>query len=257
MRSARVPAGLVVALLVLMTTWLLARAEQPSGALYVTTLPAGADVWIDGTYLGRSPVYADALATGHHSLTLTKTGWIVQELDVEVKAGQPVISSIALTPVQHSHGSAMGSFVVRGAPAGAKLSLDGLPLDPSARPYKISAGVHRVTLTTAKGNMTSSFTVYPDTITAVVLHEPGVQQLRSSVVAPAERYLPAGAFSLVGKKVTIRYQGHVVIAHLGEHVVRFDGTAVDYGGVAETIDGKLYLPIELLERLHAETARSH
>ena len=41
-----------------------------------------ADVWIDGIYVGRSPLVLDALAAGRHTLGLTKTGWDPQQLDV-------------------------------------------------------------------------------------------------------------------------------------------------------------------------------
>ena len=36
----------------------------PTGGVYVTTLPAGADVWVDGTYLGHSPIVLAAVGAG-------------------------------------------------------------------------------------------------------------------------------------------------------------------------------------------------
>ncbi len=57
-------------------------AAVPTGSLYVTTLPTGADVWIDGTYVGRSPLVLGGLAGGRHTVGLTKTGWDPLQLDV-------------------------------------------------------------------------------------------------------------------------------------------------------------------------------
>ncbi len=258
-QRARALVGLVVVLLLLLGPARgAAIAEQPSGALYVTTLPAGADVWVDGTYLGRSPIFADALALGSHRVTITKTGWAVQAVDVEVKPGT-TLSSIELTPAVRARIKATGAFDVRGLPDGAHLLLDGLPIDQKLpKPYKVSAGTHRVSFETTRGRMTRTFTVFPETTTEVVLREPASETARSPVVAPVDNYLPAGSCSIEGKKVVVRYDGHVVIAHLGEHAVRFDNALVEYDGVAQTIGGKLYLPLELLERLaDADTSRSH
>ncbi|MDP9106421.1 MAG: PEGA domain-containing protein, partial [Candidatus Eremiobacteraeota bacterium] len=75
-------------------------AAVPTGSLYVTTLPTGADVWIDGTYVGRSPLVLGALAAGHHTVGLTKTGWDPLQLDVSVVAAQTTLSSTRLEPAR-------------------------------------------------------------------------------------------------------------------------------------------------------------
>jgi len=75
-----------------------ARAELPSGGVYVTTLPGGADIWIDGTYVGHSPVLVDALLSGHHAITLAKAGWNVQEVDVNISPSAVTMSSTRLVP---------------------------------------------------------------------------------------------------------------------------------------------------------------
>src|SRR5260370_37931827 len=62
-------------------------AAPSAGGGYVATVPSGADVWIDGTYCGRSPVLLDALAEGRHMLTPTKAGWNVQERRVDIPGG--------------------------------------------------------------------------------------------------------------------------------------------------------------------------
>ena len=79
---------------------------------------------------------------------------------------------------------------------------------------------------------------------------------RSPVVAAAEDYLPDENFSVEGKKVVIRYAGHVVVGYLGEQQVRFDGATVAYDGAPQSIAGKLYLPLALLEKLTDDMSKS-
>jgi hypothetical protein len=228
-----------------------ARAEVPSGGVYITTLPAGAEIWIDGTYVGRSPVFIDALPSGKHAVTITKTGWLVQEIEAGVVAGKVSLSSIKLEPGPRAlAGKASGTLALRGVPAGTKVELDGLPFGGDAQqPIPLSAGMHRVTLVAPRGKTTRTFSILPEMVTQVVVQQLPADVARSSVVAPVDDYLPAGSYSMEGKKIVVRYGGHVVVARLGETTVRFDGAAIAYDGAPETIGRKLYLPLELLERL--------
>jgi hypothetical protein len=236
-----------------------ALAEEPSGAVYVTTLPSGADIWVDGTYVGRAPVLVDALEPGHHELTVTKTGWVVQEVDVVVPAGSVAMSSTHLAAGPKAlAGSATGSIVLRSVPDGAELELDGVPFTPPVgKPMTVDAGPHRITLTLAHAKMTRLITVMPDTATDVVLRAPRTdEEVRSPVVAPAEDYLPTDNFSIEGKKIVVRYAGHVVVAYLGETQMRIDGSPIEYDGAPQSIGGKLYLPLALLEKLSDDMSNS-
>ncbi|MBD5653870.1 MAG: PEGA domain-containing protein [Candidatus Eremiobacteraeota bacterium] len=250
----RIAPGLVASLFALATG--IAGAETVSGGMYVTTLPAGADVFVDGIYVGHAPVLVDALLPGHHALTITKTGWIVREVDVTVLPNAVVMASTQLSAGPRVFaGSAAGNVIVRGAPAGATLTIDSNPFTgQSGTAVALSAGPHRITMTTSRGRTTHSFNVLPETTTDVVLVEPHDPESRSAVVAPAEDYLPTDAFSLEGKKIVVRYAGHVVVAHVGDSAVRLDGATVAYGSAPEAIGGKLYLPIQLLEKLTDDTS---
>ena len=227
------------------------RAEVPAGGVYITTLPAGADIWIDGTYVGRSPVFIDALPHGRHSVTITKSGWLVQEAEIDVTAGKIALSSIKLEPGPRAlAGKASGMLALRGVPSRTHVELDGLARGGEVqKPIALSAGTHRVTITMPRGKTTRTFSVFPEMVTQVVVQQLPADAARSSVVAPVDEYLPPGSYSIEGKKIVVRYGGHVVIAHLGETTVRFDGAAIAYDGAPETIGRKLYLPLELLERL--------
>jgi hypothetical protein len=225
-------------------------AVSSSGGVYVTTLPSGADVWVDGTYCGPSPVLVDALAQGHHAITLTKSGWNVQEIDIDIPGGGVALSSTKLVAGARTGGTnATGRVVLRGLRAGAKVSIDGASPAPAHGPMVFPAGVHTVTFTSAQGAITRSFTVLPETTSELVLHDEPTTDSRVGVIAPATDYLPPEAIALDGRKLHIRYLGHEVVAHLDENTLRLDGSQVSYDSSPSVINGKLYLPLDLLETL--------
>ncbi|MGH7728804.1 MAG: PEGA domain-containing protein [Vulcanimicrobiaceae bacterium] len=249
----RVLLAMVLAVILLGATSLPSPSgATPSGAVYVTTLPSQAGVWIDGTYVGRSPIYVDGLLAGHHSLTVTKTGWEAYDGAVDVVAGGVAMASTRLEAADGAIDPAgSGLLVVLGTPPGAKLSLDGAPFrgKPGA-PLRVADGLHALVETSGGNALARSVTVLPQTTTAVIFEAPpSAGDARSAVIAPAESYVPASAISLEGNKVVVRYLGHVVVGHIGERAIRFDGKPVAYGGAPQTIGGKLYLPLELLVRL--------
>jgi len=227
-------------------------AAVPTGSLYVTTLPSGADVWIDGTYVGRTPLVVDALATGHHTLGVTKTGWRPLQLDVSIVAGQTTLSSMRLEQERAGLRPPLGSISIHGVVA-AEAFLDGIETAPSKDgTYPASAGTHQLAVRTARGRITRSVTVWPQTRTDV-LFQPDVEPPRPSVVAPAEDYMPKSAIQVEGEKVVVRYGGHEVVAHLGLTMYRIDGKVVDYGQAPTMIGSRLYLPLDLLTMLSSGT----
>ncbi|HTV73384.1 MAG TPA: PEGA domain-containing protein [Candidatus Acidoferrales bacterium] len=228
-----------------------ARADvSSSGGVYVTTLPSGADVWVDGTYCGPSPVLVDALAQGRHAITLTKTGWNVQEVDVDIPGGGITLSSTKLAPgTRGGETATTGTVVVRGLAAGAKISIDGAPPQAVSGPMTFPAGSHTVTFDGAQGATTRSFTVLPETTSELVLHDIPTTEARAGVIAPATDYLPPDAIDLDGRRLLIHYLGHEVVAHLDENTLRLDGSDVSYDSAPSVINGKLYLPLDLLETI--------
>ncbi|MBD5635840.1 MAG: PEGA domain-containing protein, partial [Candidatus Eremiobacteraeota bacterium] len=235
-------------------------AGTPAGGVYITTLPAGADVWIDGTYVGRAPILVDALATGHHALTITRTGWLVQEVDVSVPPGGVVMSSTRLAAGPRAFAVApAGSVGVRQVTAGASLLLDGTAFNANpGQAVPLAAGPHQIAIVTPKGRATRSFTVLPDTATELVLRtEQSSGGARSAVVAPADDYVGSDAYTIEGQKIVLRTNGHLVVAHFGDTAVRYDGVAIAYDAAPTSIGGKLYLPLALLEKLSDDTSKAH
>jgi len=258
MSKLRRSLALLGALLVVSVAPPVAGADSGTGGVYVATIPAGADIWLDGTYVGRSPVAVDGLAGGHHAITITKTGWSVRELDVEVVADKVVVAGTELIAEPHAGARSEneGDLSLRGLDPGMKVLLDGAPLSGEVRrPIPLLAGAHHLAITTASGEVTRTFHIWPDTTTEVIVHAPAAGEGRSAVVAPAEDYLPAGSFTLEGAKIVVHYGGHTVVAHIGEVTVRYDGVALTYDGAPQTIAGRLYLPLELLEKLTAGTSK--
>ena len=238
------------------------RASAPasvSGGIYVTTLPSGADVFLDGTYVGHSPVLLSGLDRGRYSLTLTKPGWVVREIEVGVPRGTVTLFSTRLVPGPRAYaGNATGNLLVRGALPGASLLVDDTPLQTApGQAIVLPAGSHRVSVVTSRGRTNRSIDVMPDMTTEVVVESPRESQsdAHSAIVAPAEDYLPTDNFALEGQKVTVHYGGHTIVCHLGVNTVRFDGRTRAYSSAAEVIGNKLYLPLTLLETLTGDSAK--
>jgi hypothetical protein len=227
-------------------------AAVPTGSLYVTTLPSGADVWIDGTYVGRSPLVLGGLATGRHTVGLTKNGWNPLQLDVSVIAAQTTLSSTKLDRANTGVAPQPGSIAIHGIPADATY-VDGVAATPSKDgTILVSAGTHLLAVRTPRGRITRTVQVWPLTRTDVVL-QPDVEAPRPSVVAPAEDYVPRSAIRIDGEKVVIRYGGHEVIGRIGATSYRVDGRSVDYGEAPTMIGLRLYLPLDLLTTLSSGT----
>ena len=211
-------------------------------------------MWLDGTYIGHSPVILDALTAGRHTVSLNRTGWTSQDIDVSVVAGTTSLSCVALTRATAAVRGG-GSFTLRGIPVRA-LAVDGvpLPLDKTGT-YNVSSGAHELVAQTASGKMTRDVTIYPDMRTDIVLRTDEAAQ-HSAVVAPATDYLPGDALKIDGARVTIKYARHEVDAMLGATTYRYDGRSVSYDAAPTRIGAALYLPLELLKQLTANDPKA-
>jgi hypothetical protein len=220
----------------------------PTGGVFVTTLPAGADVWVDGTYLGRSPIVLDALGTGPHRLTLTRTGWTSQDVPVTVVPATTITASVILVR-EGKQPDAGGWIAIHGGRVGG-ITLDGEPVVVGKDGmFAAGAGTHDVTMLLPAGKVTRSVTVYPQTRTDVALLDDA--QTRSVVIAPADDYVPADAVRVDGAEITIHTAHHDVVAHLGSVSYTVDRRALAFDAAPTVIKNRVYLPIELLTLLAA------
>ncbi len=217
-------------------------AILPFGSVYVSSLPSGADVWIDGSYIGRTPVLIDGLRTGKHSLTVTKTGWKVEEIDSEIAPGATTPAWVQLTALKPP--PATGSLVLDGVESGARVSIDGQSARSVQARYEIPAGQHHLTVREPAAKFERDVTIYPDQTTHVLLLAPA--QSHSAIVAPISDYMPANAAKIQGDRLVVRWNAHSVKGRLGDAKFIVDGREVVYDAPAGMVGGKLYLPLELL-----------
>jgi hypothetical protein len=221
---------------------LLAAGVLPFGGLYITSLPSGADVWVDGSYIGRTPLLIDGLREGKHAVTVTKAGWQVEEVDQNVAAGVTTSATVQLEPLKplHTH----GKIALHGLDRAAHVSLDGGPWLPLQSEYEATVGTHHLAVREPEAKFERMLVVYPEQTTHVLFAAPA--DPRSAVVAPVEAYLPASAAKVSNSRVVIRWGGHVAVGHLGDARFLVDGHDVVYDAPAGMVRGKLYLPLDLI-----------
>jgi hypothetical protein len=223
-----------------------------TGSLYITTLPSAADVWIDGTYVGRTPLVLDALASGHHTVGIAKAGWTPQQLDISIVPAQTTLSSVRLPRAKPELSAAPGSIALHG-PRVDMVLIDGVPARPGKDgTFPATAGGHEVAVRTPAGKTTRLVTVWPQTRTDVVI-QPDADTARPSVIAPADDYFPASAIRIDSERVVIKNGGHTAVGRLGSTTYRVDGRSVEYDSAPTLIGSRLYLPIALLTALGGST----
>ena len=116
--------------------------------------------------------------------------------------------------------------------------------------YPASAGNHELSVRTARGRLTRSVTVWPQTRTDVML-QTNAPSVRPIVVAPADDYLSPGSIVIDGDKIVIHAPGHEATARVGSTTYRVDGRTLEYASPPTLIGQRLYLPIDLLTALTA------
>jgi len=79
-----------------MAAFLMTSAEVP-GALSVASDPADAAVYVDGQFVGRTPIDVKALAPGDHRVRLVKDGYLENGRLVNVAAGKTGTIQVRLT----------------------------------------------------------------------------------------------------------------------------------------------------------------
>ena len=223
-------------------------APPASGSLYITTLPAAADVWIDGSYVGHSPILLDALGLGRHTVTVTKTGWTSQDVPVSV-GGRVALSTVVLQHGPLGYPKTPGFLVVHGATG--TIFVDGSPRESDQRgQIALAPGPHTIVMRGTRGKMTRAVSIYPEMRTDVLVRaDVTVEDGPASVVAPAEDYLADGEYKVTGTRLAIHHAGHIVLGRIGESVYTLDGHDVSYGSGPTLLGTKLYLPLALLEKI--------
>ncbi|MCX6063915.1 MAG: PEGA domain-containing protein [Caldiserica bacterium] len=128
---------------------LVKKAVAPTTAtLTVTSTPAGAQVFLDGTSIGTTPITGRVVSDGLHGVRLSLTGYNDYSTSLTLQSGDAktvtaVLVKPALIPTT-------GTLTVTSTPAGAQVYLDGTSIGTTPITGKtVSLGVHAVHLTLA------------------------------------------------------------------------------------------------------------
>jgi hypothetical protein len=228
--------------------------QLPShGGAFVTSLPLGADVWVDGAYVGGTPAFVDLLSSGKHTIVVTRTGWAAQSATVDVVIGQVVPVSLVL--VRASTGSAAihgyGALDVRGSPAGAAVYVDGAKIGViPAMASKVPAGYHIVSVVGKPDERsTRDVNVYPDTTTTVSITAGQPGGPAGDILEPVSLYIPAEDMTVSGNQVTIKVRGTELRCALGSRTYTLNGKEGLLPMAPTMLGGKLYLPQSLLQHI--------
>jgi len=115
-----------------------------NGALSVSSTPAGARVFLDGTLEGTSPVTRE-VTPGLHSVRIVHAGYVEFLTETTVADGKTTTVGAVLIPVS----STTGAVEITSSPAGAAVLVDGVIFGPTPITVNANAGTHAVRLTLA------------------------------------------------------------------------------------------------------------
>jgi PKD repeat protein len=146
--------------------------DQTTGSINVQSTPAAANVFLDSTLVGLTPVTVTGVAPGSHTVRIEKTGYEPYQMTASVSAGATTLVSAALTPIL---APTTGSVNIQSTPAGANAFLDGtlVGLTP-VLVSGITPGSHQVAI-----EMTG-YNSYQETVTVSA----GATTLVSAVLTP-------------------------------------------------------------------------
>jgi PKD repeat protein len=115
-----------------------------SGSIAITSFPAGAMVFVDGTTRGTTPVILPEIPTGNHLVVLSFKGYDDWNHTISVGSGQMAAINVELEATKEI----TGSLAVITDPPGADVSIDGNFKGVSPITIQgLSSGVHTVLLT--------------------------------------------------------------------------------------------------------------
>ena len=144
----------------------LASAPPPvvTGTMTVNTDPPGAEVLVDGTTRGWSPLRL-ALTPGAHTL-LVKGPGEPRTIPINITAGAEVSQYLELPKA----GTGLGQLQVRTEPAGARITIDGTPIGKTPMTIvELAPGEHTVTLESDLGTVTQKVAIEAGALASLVV----------------------------------------------------------------------------------------
>lgn len=222
-------------------------AIETSGAAYVTSLPSGADLWVDGTHLGRTPMLVSALFRGRHTMTLAKSGWATQDIAFRIVPNSVALQNHYLVRIKGDSAPREGNVLFH-APSGATVSVDAIGMNDLKNAHALLAGHHVVRVQQGKKSFSRDFDVIPDMTTDLLLRDIPAARM-PSVVAQVSAFIPSGSITIQHTKIVLRYRGHIAVGHLGDTTMRVDTQMISVDPAPILLDGKLYLPVDIITML--------
>ena len=237
-----------------------AAAQAAAGGMYVSTLPADADVWVDGAYIGRSPLLIEGLGEGRHALTVTKAGWVSQELvrrrfargrrhdGRPVERGRDPSGDCCARP---------GAYILRKLPDGPSAT-DRRPTRRAREQRGAArAGHPPLAVTTAKGSVVARIRRVPrhdDGACAAGRRAQGSRRMPRSSRSCSD-FLPDGSYSSPAIAFPSITTATTVPATSAPRPCASTARPCRTSGAGD-IGGRLYLPVALLEKLTGKSAKS-
>jgi len=235
----------------------------PHGGTYLTSLPANASAWLDGVYIGSTPVYVDDVLPGHHSVTLSAAGWQPQTVTFDVSVGRiEPVSVVMQRNAGDNSSKGQGALAVAGAPDGSHVYLDGSPLGTTPIvPHPTGAGYHIVTLQPPDPKAARSMRVvdvFPGVTTTISFAPPSTAAIEpeNDVLEPVQTVVPGAAIAIAGSDVIIHFRGVEVECTIGSRSYTFNGKQETMSISPALVGGKVYLPRSLLARIGAPAGTS-
>jgi len=122
-----------------------AHASSLVGGLYVTTEPAGAEVYVAGELKGVSPCAIPDVGIGTVEVKAVKEGYGTVRQMVQVESEKIATVALRLSPLAN-----VGSILVMVEPTGSDVEVDRVPFGKTpARIINVEAGTHRVRVSRA------------------------------------------------------------------------------------------------------------
>src|SRR5258708_3615803 len=120
-----------------------ARPPVQTGGIEIATDPVGAQVWVDKTEAGKSPLSLAGVRPGRHGIRVALPGFSSAELALDVPAG-----GFAAVPLRFTLRPVSAILQVRSDPDGAEVLIDGQPRGMTPIPtLLLPPGQHRVEMT--------------------------------------------------------------------------------------------------------------
>jgi formylglycine-generating enzyme required for sulfatase activity len=161
------------------------RLQPADGKLTLQTNPPGANVMLENTYVGQSPMELSLAPDTSHSIHLSKSGYEKAVRSVNIGSGQAQTLTVKLKP-------RLGLVNLKVEPADAEILVDGQPMGKVPRQLRLVAVEHRLEIT-KKGYQPYQIRITPrpgfeQQINVTLVKLPGEKKAAAGIIAAKNGY---------------------------------------------------------------------